>query len=488
MTERLDALVALGTGAAQGRGIVLCPLCGCPLPSTAKFCRECAASLNGGRQAPMARSTLAAAAFTDRPLANGKTKVTLPGNFWRQLTASGISALGDGITQSALPVLAVSLTADTRLIAGVSFALFLPWFLFALPAGVVVDRYNRQRIMVITNLIRAALLGAIALTAATGTLNIWILMAILFVVGTAEVFFDSSAQAILPALVNNEQLPRANGLLATTESLFMQFIGQPIGALLIALLIGLPFGIDAASFAVAAALVASLTVSFPAHSSNGASDASYRATIADGLRRIWSHQVLRSLWLLLGLVNFASLFGFSILVKFSLDELHVSKRWYGAFLGLMALGAVIGGLLGDRVMGRFGRSKALLLSYFLMGLTPLAMGLSPNPYVFAAFSALEAFGIAIWNVASRSMRQQMIPTQLFGRVNGAYRWLGSGAMAFGALVGGQLGHIFNLRAPYIVGGIAILLGWIYARLTLTDAKILVGEQYDWGQVTNAELG
>ena len=129
----------------------------------------------------------------------------LPSAYRRQWTASAISNLGDGINAAALPLLALTLTDDRRLIAGVTFFGFIPWLLLSLPAGVIVDRYNRQMLMVSTNAIRAALMIGLAVTAGTGALSIWLLYALLLGVGICEVLFDNAAQAFLPAIVGPSQ-------------------------------------------------------------------------------------------------------------------------------------------------------------------------------------------------------------------------------------------------------------------------------------------
>ncbi len=392
--------------------------------------------------------------------------------YWRQWTASAISNMGDGINAAALPLLALSLTRDSRLIAGVAFAVTLPWFVLALPVGVVVDRYNRQTLMVSTNLVRGALMTGLAITAATGTLNIWLLYLLLLGVGICEVIFDSSAQAFLPALVAPEQLPRANGRLYTVETITNFFLGQPFGAVLFAFAVGLPFGLDAASFAVAAVLVASIRVhprSLPASAPQHAT--SFRNEIGESIRWLWGHRLLRTMALMLGAANLASMLGVSIFVKFALETLHVSERWYGALLALMALGAIVGGLVGDRMVGRLGRSSALRISFLCLGLASIGTGLSPNYWFVAAFSFVEALATTIWNIVSVSLRQQIIPSERFGRVNSAYRWIGTGSAALGALIGGQLAYHFGLRTPFVVGGGVILVAFALGAHLLSPGRI-----------------
>ena len=393
--------------------------------------------------------------------------------YWRQFVASTISNLGEGINAAAMPLLAISLTHDSRLIAGVALTISLPWFALALPVGVVVDRYNRQTLMVATNAVRCILYVGLAITAATGILNIWLLYLLLLGVGICEVLFDSSAQAFLPAIVDADQLPKANGRMYMAETIANFFLGQPVGAVLFALAVGVPFGLDAASFAVAAVLVASIRVrpgALPTPTTD-APNKSFGDEIAASVRWLWRHRLLRTMAIMLGAANLGGTIGVSIFVQFALETLHVNEHWYGALLALMALGAVLGGLIGDRVVHRLGRSASLRVSFITFGLAAIGTGLSPNYWFVAAFAFIEAVATILWNVVSVSMRQQIIPSELFGRINSVYRWIGTGSAAIGALIGGQIAYYFDLRAPFVVGGAVILVAFAFGARLLSDQRI-----------------
>jgi MFS family permease len=394
--------------------------------------------------------------------------------YWRQWTASSISNLGDGINAAALPLLALSLTRDSRLIANVTLVIALPWFVLALPVGVVVDRYNRQTLMVTTNVVRAALFAGLTITAATGTLNVWLLYLLLLGVGICEVIFDSSAQAFLPALVEPHQLPKANGRMYMAETITNYFLGQPVGAVLFAVAIGLPFGLNAASFLVAAVLVASIRLrptAVAAPTSVAVQKKTFRTEIVESVRWLWRNRLLRTMAIMLGAASIGGILGVSIFVQFAIETLHVSERWYGALLALMALGAIVGGLIGDRVVKRLGRSASMRFSFLVFGVAAIGMGVSPNYWVVAAFSFVEAIATVVWNIVSVSLRQQIIPGHLFGRINSVYRWIGTGSTAIGAFVGGQLAFHFNLRLPFVVGGTVILAAFVTFAHLLSDERI-----------------
>lgn len=378
-------------------------------------------------------------------------KRRLTGAYWRQWLASAVSNVGDGMNTAAMPLLAYSLTDDSRTIALVSFAAFVPWFVLALPVGVYVDRLDRRRLMIVANLTRAVLFAVVASTAATGTLTVGLLLLLLLVVGCCEVVFDSAAQAFLPAIVPPESLPRANGILFATEVIGNGFIGLPIGAWLWVAAVGVPFGVNAAALALAAVLVASIRL--PPRTSPVVAPVSvgFVPQLREGLAWLRRHRLLRTLAIMLGLTNMAHQMGAALLVKFAAEELGVTGAGYGVLLACMSVGAIVGGLGGDRIGDRFGDRRALVAAYGTFGVCMLGFGLAPTAIVLALVAIVEGVASTVWNVITVSMRQRVIPSELFGRVNSAYRWIGTGSIALGAIVGGQIAHFAGLRAPFVVG-------------------------------------
>ena len=392
----------------------------------------------------------------------------LPGRYWRQWTASAISNVGDGMNGAAMPLLAYSLTRDERLLALVSFASFIPWFVLALPVGVYVDRYNRQRLMLAANIMRAVLFSIIAFTAASGSISIGMLIVLLLAVGCCEVVFDSSAQAFLPSIVDDDQLPRANGILYATEVICNGFLGLPFGAWLWVIAIGVPFGVNAASFALAALLVATITPSRPFRPSTTKPEP-FRRQLVEGMRWLRNHRLLRTLAVMLGVTNMCFQMGEALFVKFAADELGLGPRGFGFLLAVMSVGSIVGGLLGDRIGDRLGHRAALVGSYAVFGISEIITGVAPAAWVVVFSSLLMGVASNVWNIITVSMRQRVIPTELFGRVNSAYRWIGTGSIGIGALIGGQIAYATNLRAPFLVGGAVTLVALaVFARIVMQE--------------------
>ena len=376
---------------------------------------------------------------------------------------------------AALPLLAIMLTNDARLISAVTFSAMVPWLVLSLPAGVYIDRWNRSRVMVVANFTRAVVYAGIAFGIATNTLSIWGLFPLLIVIGACEVFFDMSSQAFLPSLVNADQLQRANGLLYAIEVVLNSFVGLPIGAWLFVIASGVPFGVNGASFALAALIVARLSRNLPiTTSAANATPTRFKDDFAQGITWLWRHRQLRTLALLLGVTNGALTMSESIFVKFAFEYLGVGPRSYGLLLTFVSAGAMFGGLVGDRIANRLGATGAIIFSYAIFASTDFVRALFPNIAVVVAMSITMALAGTVWNVVTVSYRQRIIPAHLFGRVNSAYRFIGTGSVALGALIGGQLAHHFGLRAPFFVGATVTAFALVLALPTLLrDDFVLV---------------
>jgi MFS family permease len=389
---------------------------------------------------------------------------SLPAAYWRQWLASVTSNLGDGINFVAMPLLALSITTDERLISMTTFAIFLPWILLALPIGVVVDRLDRQHLMMLANLVRTMLFVAIAFGAVTGHLSIWALFGLLVVVGSCEVLFDSSAQAFLPMIVEPVQLARANGLLSAAEIVAGSIAGLSIGALLFDVSPGLPFASNAISFALAAGLILSIR---PTRMPPVDLSSPFDQRLRSGLRWLRDHRLLRTLAAMFVLTNLGLMFGQGIFVKYAIDELGLNNVEFGLLLAITAMGAASGGLVAYRVIDSIGLRLAVVVPYLVFGTAQVVIGLAPSAYIVAVAGFLLGLAITVWNVVTVTVRQRLIPGDLFGRVNGAYRWLGAAASAVGVAAGGFVAYWTNLRMPYLIGGaITLIAAIVFARPVL----------------------
>jgi MFS family permease len=384
--------------------------------------------------------------------------------------ASAVSGTGDGIALTAAPLLALSLTRDPRLIAGVTTALTLPFLLFALPAGVIIDRVDRRRAMARVDAFRAVLLGAFTVLTVTHHVNLAALYACFFLIGTCEAFFRNSSQTLIPLVVEREALPLANGRMMGAEVVMNEFFGPMIGGLLFSLAAALPFGIDALSFAVSSTFLTRLRPpaalqppksNEPSGTRRAASPRALLGELKAGSHVLWQHPILRSLAMIAGVINLVSYGILAVFVVFAREDLHVSKTGYGLLLGVSAIGGTVAARLGPAVVRAIGNESALLVAIALPAASYLVLFLTSQPLLAGAMLALASFGVVQWNVIAVFLRQTLVPHGLLGRVNGIYGFIAWGALPLGAICGGFLASTFGVRAVFSAGAIALSAVLIY---------------------------
>jgi MFS family permease len=369
--------------------------------------------------------------------------------------SSATSNLADGMGRTALPLLAASYTRDPVLVAGLTTFAFLPWLLFALVSGALVDRMDRRYAMSAANAVRALSLGALALVTALHAGSIAVLYAVAFLLGTAETVYDSATRALLPQVVARRDLDRANSLLTVEESLGQQFLGSPAGSALFALAVTLPFALNSAGFAVAAVLI--LTVRGVRRPERPAGRTSVRTDVAEGVRWLWNHRFLRGITLISGATCLTDSMVNGVLVLYVLEVLHLPASRYGLVVLAAGVGALLGGLVSPWLGRVLGRAWALTGGAALTAVTLGLMGFVRNGLVAGLLFAVSAAGVMTWNVLTMSLRQSLIPERMFGRVQGAYRTVVWGAIPVGSLVGGAVAQALGVAAVFLVSGAGLLV-------------------------------
>jgi MFS family permease len=384
-------------------------------------------------------------------LAEAANRARLGPAYWRLWWANAVSAVGDGAFAAALPLLAVTITRDPRLISVVSAATYLPWLVLSLSAGVLVDRFDRATLMWWSQVVQGVIVTAIAVVVVTHRADIVVLSVAGFGLGSAQVVFSNAAQSVLPRLVPAELLPKANGSQYVVQTIGQSFVGPPLGSLLFAATAALPFGVDAASFAGSAALLATL----PREEKAPAASASIGmfARIVEGMRWLVRHRLLRVVAVLLGVNNFFGQMGMAVLVLLATRTLHCGTRGYGLLLAATAVGSVIGGLVNPVLTRRAGLVPSLIMASAANAAIYVGIGLAPSAFVAGALLACNGFTVTMWNVVTVSLRQRIVPDELLGRVNSAYRMIGWGLIPLGALAGGFVAQAAGLRAPFTIAGV-----------------------------------
>lgn len=369
--------------------------------------------------------------------------------------------LGDGVLAVALPWFATLLTRDPFLIGLVASARGLPWLLFTLPIGVVTDRYDRKRLILLADGLRLILVGAAAVAAVAATPGlgaVLVLAGLTFVLGAVEVLRDNTAQSVLPLMVGPEHLERANGTLWSAEELTGRFIGPPLAGAMIALSVALPFGFFSAMMLVSVAFISRIPRMAPVR----AGTAPFLQALKEGLRYLLGRAELRRLAMVLGVFNFFYYLTNAVLVLYAQEVLGLGALGYGALLSAQALGGLLGGLIGPSAIARFGASRSLTFGMTGFIAVTSAMALGAPIWLIAPLLVVDGFTGMVWNITTVSYRQRSIPGAMFGRVNSAYRFFGSGAMPLGAMAGGS---IVALAAP--LGPVALHLPFAIAAVGAT---------------------
>lgn len=384
-------------------------------------------------------------------------QVRFGGEFRKLWASSAISNLGDGVALVAAPLLAATLTGDPALIAGLSFVQQLPWLLFALVSGALADRLDRRIAMAVAVISRAVLFGVLGLAIFLGQVSLPLLYAVFFLLSTGETLFDTAATTILPSLVLKEELPRANARLSGTTTITNYFVGKPLGGFLFATAAALPFVFGAGGLMLAATLILALRGVFRAQPQVGKKPTTFWVEIMQGLRWLWQHRLLRTVAVTLSLLNVTFVAWNSILVLIARDRLGLGPAGFGLLLTGHALGAVAGSFVAGRIVERLGASRILRLALLIEIGTPAALALADNAVVAGIALAIFGCHALIWGAVLVSLRQELTPVELRGRVEGAYRFLEYGGAAPGALLGGLLAVRFGLTAPFWLGAVAGLL-------------------------------
>jgi Na+/melibiose symporter-like transporter len=386
----------------------------------------------------------------------------LPRNFRLLWTATALSNLGDGVRLVALPLLATSITSDPRLIAGVTVAQRIPWLFFILPGGALADRFDRRLLRMRLDMARAVVMAVLVAAIVFDQASIAVIYVVAALLASAEAVVDSSSMAMVPATVDQDDLERAIGRLGSTELAMNDLVGPPLGGLLFGVAIAVPFGLDAATFVGAVLVMGLMSGSYrPAAAPVASADRpSMRASLAEGIRWLWNHRLLRTLALVSTALGTASFIGNAVFVIFATDTLELSEFGYGVLLVPGALGGIAGSLIAPRFK-RFPLRRTLPIAVMGSGASTWLMAVTSSPILVGVLSGVSLASVMVWNVLTLALRQRLIPDEMLGRVGASYRFLVYLGMPFGALVGGLLANQYGVRsAIFVSGSVLVLVGML----------------------------
>jgi len=376
------------------------------------------------------------------------------------LAATVINNAGDGIALAAGPLLVAHQTRDPFLVSMALLSQFLPVLLFGVLGGAVADRMNRRRMVVVVDMLRAVVLVVLVATIVTERVNIAVVLAALFVLGTAETFADSASSAILPGLVHRDDLGVANARMQGAFLLTNQLVAPPIGAFLFAAGMALPFATNAACFALGALLVSRVATSI---ANEPREPSSLRADIAEGIRWLVAHPPMRTLALTIFTFNVTFGASWGVMVLYAHDRLGMDAVGFGLITTATAIGGVLGLVSYGRLERRFSLANLMRIGLLIETGTHLILALTTSAALalatFVVFGAHEF----VWGTTTTVVRQRAVPDELLGRVGGVYRVAVMGGLVIGVPLGGLLAKTFGITAPFWFGfaGSALLVAILW---------------------------
>jgi len=400
---------------------------------------------------------------------------------FRQLwIGDSISQFGTQVSLIALPYLAVTQLGADEFQMGVLGTLeFLAFLVIGLPAGAWVDRWRRQRVLISNDLIRAAALGSLPLAYLFDMLTLGQLFVVALVTGTATVFFDVAYQSYLPAIVDRRQITEGNSKLEISRAV-AQVSGPGLGGWMIKIL-GTPLmiAVDAVSFLLSAFFISRIKHEEPAHDKT--TRRALRVEIAEGVRFVAGHPLLRRIAACTSLFNLFSSLSAPLLILFMVRDLEFEPGLIGLVFSAGAVGGLAGAVAATPLAKWVGEGRVIPLGAFLAVpftfLYPLAAFGPAVPLLIAGGFGLS-FAVVVYNVAQVSFRQRMCPPHLLGRMNATIRFLVWGTMPFGAFAGGVIGQQFSVITALWVAAVGSFLASLPVILSPLIGMRTLPDEYD----------
>ncbi|MGQ8870680.1 MFS transporter [Paenibacillus sp. TSA_86.1] len=416
-------------------------------------------------------------------------------NYSKLFSAFSLTFLGDGLTLAAVPWLVSTLTTDTLYASITMTALRLPWLIFSLPVGVLIDRYSRKHMLVGASFTRMIFLLFLTICIWGGWISIPLLALFMFGIGLSRVVFDSTVQTIIPQIVEEKKLEKANGQFTAGQLITSDILGVALGGFIITMHIVYPFAIDTVTAIISLLLIMGLRGSFkPAtkskesqaqEASEGAAEQTtpdgseqktrpmknWRREMWSGIQYVFQDRFLRGLAILS--VTITLMFSMILVTQifFVREVLQLEAYAFGILISIATIGSILGSQAVAYMRKRWSSKQLILLSILSMGLLYGGVGLTSNAYVVGGLYFCAAFFIVVYNVVRSSILQRSVPNELLGRVGSVFRFLSFGISAIGTLLGGLLvrvsegffDRLFSLQLPYLLlSGVYIVACFLFA--------------------------
>lgn len=386
-------------------------------------------------------------------------------------TANAASNLADGVAFISMPLLAASFTDDPRLVAGLATTYALVRVLVALPIGVWVDRIDRRTMLVIANLIRGLVVVALAVFVQLELGTLPLIYGAFALIGTMESAADNAAVSLVPSIVPDQQLDRANGRISAAQLIADEFAGPPLGGLLFAVATAAPMFAVGGLWAAAGLLALALPIRRLGASSG--IEIEQRQSVfreaMQGAHWLAKNKTVGGLALIGALASVGYMLPFSILVLFAEERLNLDGFGYGLILAISALGGLVGSFTTSTIRRWIGYRWTIVASLLTGAASLFALSIATNGTVAGVLLAVYIFHAVVWGICATSLRQRLVPDSLRGRVNAASRVLGLLGLALGSALGGVFALV-SLPLPIAIGGAVFVCCAVLAAFVIPNAN------------------
>ncbi|MET8258040.1 MFS transporter [Micromonospora sp. NPDC005205] len=395
-------------------------------------------------------------------------------NFRALWAGAAVTNLADGVVKLTLPLVAVSMTDSPALVAGATLANTLPWLLFSLPAGALADRVDRRRLIMMMAAARALVLAVLVGVILASTLPLVGLYVGALLLGTAEVFADTTRMSVVPMVIPRNRMESAFAKLTATETAANEFIGPPLGGLLAAAGLAVALGAGGIGYAGALLALAVMTGHYrgtgylrPATNAWG-----LRADIREGIRYVWQARILRTLLLVAGAASGCWAAWMAVVVVYAITPgpMNLNRAEYGLLIGALGVGGVVGASAAPALTRWLGRPFLLAASMASFAVLLAAPAITSSPRLIAVTTILGGVGSGAWNVTYSALRALVVPDEMMGRYSGVSRLTSWGSMPLGALVAGLTAELISVRAVFWGGAAVCALAFGATVRTVTSPE------------------
>jgi MFS family permease len=381
-------------------------------------------------------------------------KIRLGRSFGGLWAATGAANLADGVALFSLPLLALATGASPGGVAAVTTALTLAWPVFGLHAGWVVDRFDRRTLLSLVNLIRAGVLTALTAAYLADRLTLAAILAAAVLLGAAETLADTGLTATVPLVVEPDQRSRANARIEATINLANQMAGPPLAGLLAGLTLALATGASAVLYGLALIGLAAMTLRRIPTARSGPG----RRQLASGLTFLWREPVLRTITVFTAAMNLVWAAALALLVVYAVapGPLGLTPAQYGLVLTAMAAGGLAAAAALERLRQRFGATRLMIADCVgtVLFVAPVAVG--APPWAVVAGVIVAGAGSSIWRILVATIRQNLTPPELLGRVYAASRVVSWGVLPVGAALAGAGAELWGVRAVFAAASVVVV--------------------------------